>query len=214
MAFQSVSVQTLGRLPLYLNFLKSLSKDQAVNISATTIAAALCLNDVQVRKDLALVSKGGRPKIGYVTTDLILDIEQFLGYDNTDSAVVVGAGNLGRSLLCYEEFAAYGMNIIAAFDVDVSLIGSSVNQKLVMSYDKMKDLCKRMNVRIGIITVPAIVAQSVCDSLIESGVSAIWNFAPTHLNVPETVLLKNENLACSLAVLSKNLSEKLYGNRA
>ena len=89
---RSVSKQTLERLPAYLNYLKSLPEEEAPNISATIIAEELGLNDVQVRKDLAMISSGGRPKVGYITAGLIQDIEQFLGYGNADRAVIVGAG--------------------------------------------------------------------------------------------------------------------------
>jgi redox-sensing transcriptional repressor len=181
-----------------------------VNISATTIAEALGLNDVQVRKDLSSISSGGRPKIGYITENLIFDIEQFLGYDDADSAVIIGAGNLGHALLSYEGFSEYGLDIVAAFDTDEDIVGKVINDKQVLSTEKLKDLCSRLKIKIGIITVPFFAAQDVCDALVESGVLAIWNFAPVHLNVPENVLVKNENMACSLAVLSKHLREKLF----
>lgn len=212
MKLQSISTQTLHRIPLYLNYLRSLPKDGAENISATAIAEALGLNDVQVRKDLAQVSSGGRPKIGYITKRLIADIEEFMGYNDTRSAIVAGAGNLGRALFSYGGFSEYGLELVAAFDVDEALIGTSIAGKPVLSFDKMKDLCQRMNIRIGIITVPSDAAQQVCDQMVESGILAIWNFAPVHLSVPEDVLVRYENIACSLAVLAKRLNDKLMEN--
>lgn len=212
MKLQSISTQTLHRIPLYLNYLRSLPKDGAENISATAIAEALGLNDVQVRKDLAQVSSGGRPKIGYITKRLIADIEEFMGYNDTRSAIVAGAGNLGRALFSYGGFSEYGLELVAAFDVDEALIGTSITGKPVLSFDKMKDLCQRMNIRIGIITVPSEAAQQVCDQMVESGILAIWNFAPVHLSVPEDVLVRYENIACSLAVLAKRLNDKLMEN--
>lgn len=210
MIFNAISPNALRRLPKYLNYLKSLPKDGAANISATTIADALGLNDVQVRKDLALISNGGRPKIGYITENLIQDIEHYLGYDDVDSAILVGAGNLGRALLSYDGFAAYGLNIVAAFDTDETIINTVVNGKQVFPLRKMENLCTRMKINIGIITVPAYAAQEVCDMLIESGIQAIWNFSPAELKVPEHFLLQNEDMACSLAVLSKRLAEKIF----
>ncbi|PWL45030.1 MAG: redox-sensing transcriptional repressor Rex [Clostridiales bacterium] len=209
MDYKSVSVQTISRLPRYLNYLKGLPKGSISNISATMIAEALGLNDVQVRKDLSLVSDGGRPKIGYAIEELITDIEHFLGYDDTHSAVLVGVGNLGTALLSYGGFAEYGLDIVAAFDVNESLVGCKVNGKQIFPLTKLIDLCKRMQIKIGIITVPNYEAQKVCDMLVESGVQAIWNFAPAHLNAPPEVLIQSENMACSLALLSKHLSEKL-----
>lgn len=93
------------------------------NISATTVANDLKLNEVQVRKDLAAVSlTGGKPKTGYVAEELIRDLESFLGYDNTKEAVIAGAGKLGQALLAYKEFERYGLNVVAAFDTDESTV--------------------------------------------------------------------------------------------
>jgi len=209
MDIKTVSVQTISRLPRYLNYLKALPKSGLCNISATTIAEALGLNDVQVRKDLAAISDGGRPKIGYVIQELIYDIEHFLGYDNTHTAVLVGAGNLGSALLSYGGFAEYGLDIVAAFDIHPKLFGECINGKRVYAMDDMDSICAENSIKIGIITVPAAEAQYVCDRLVECGVQAIWNFAPVHLNAPANILIQNENMACSLALLSKHLSEKL-----
>ncbi len=207
MGIKPVSSQTLQRLPQYLNYLKSLPGNAAANISATGIAEALGMNDVQVRKDLAMISDGGRPKIGYKREDLIGDIKAFLGYDDADTAVIAGAGYLGRALLSYGGFADYGLDILAAFDTDENVIGAQVGGKEILDAEKMTRLCRRMNIRIGIITVPAAQAQSACDALVAGGVAAIWNFAPVHLRVPAGVLVRNENMACSLAMLSKHLRE-------
>lgn len=209
MDYKSVSVQTISRLPKYLNYLKALPKGEVTNISATGIAEALGLNDVQVRKDLSLVSDGGRPKVGYAIEDLIYDIEHFLGYDDTHTAVLVGAGNLGRALLSYSGFAEYGLDILAAFDADPALVGREINGKPIFPMEKLSEVCAQRQVKIGIITVPNYEAQHVCDLLVQSGVQAIWNFAPVHLTVPADVLMQSENMACSFALLSKHLSEKL-----
>lgn len=206
MGYKSISTQTLQRLPLYLNYLKRLPRDGTAHISATAIAQALDLNDVQVRKDLASVSTGGRPKVGYVTAELIGDLEAFLGYDNPNSAVLVGAGNLGRALLSYEALSGYGLEIVAAFDVNEALFGASVSGKKVLPMAKMKDLCARMKIKTGIITVPVREAQKVCDQMINSGILAIWNFAPVHLQTPENVMVKNENPAPALTALFRHLS--------
>ena len=205
---QGISKQTLQRLPFYLGYLKTLDKVTIETVSATTIAEALNLNQVQVRKDLASVCSLGRPKVGYVTQELICEIEHFLGYDNAESAVIVGAGKLGKALLGYRGFEEYGLNIVAAFDTDEHIIDSDENGKKIFPMSKLKNLCGRMKIHIGIITVPAEYAQSVCDSLVDSGILAIWNFAPVHLTVPEHILVQNENMASSLAVLSKHLSQK------
>ena len=209
MATKEISRSTVKRLPTYLTYLKSLPADGATHISATAMAAALGMGEVQVRKDLALVSDGGRPKIGYLRADLIRDLEDFLGYGNTNDAVLVGAGKLGQALLGYGGFAEYGLNIIAAFDSDEDRLGTDKSGKPILALHQLEDFCKGHSVRIGIITVPAANAQAVCDRLIAGGIEAIWNFAPKHLDVPEHILVQTENMAASLAPLSKHLTERL-----
>lgn len=206
----SISRQALQRMPYYLQALRSARDSGAEIISAPTVAAQLGLNEVQVRKDFASVSNiAGKPKTGFQTRELIAAIESCLGYDNTNEAVLVGAGSLGRALLSYRGFEAYGLSIVAAFDVDPNLSGGEISGKQVLPMAKLPGVCRSMNIHIGIITVPASQAQGVCDALVGSGVLAIWNFAPVHLNTPEGILVQNENMAASLAVLSKHLSERL-----
>lgn len=209
MELKPISSQTLQRLPMYLNYLKSLPMDEDATISATVIAGGLNLNDVQVRKDLALVSKGGRPKIGYITRELVRDIEHFLGYDDVKSAVIAGVGKLGHALLSYDGFSAYGLNLIAGFDTNPKVIGTTVNGKQIFSISKLNDLCNRMKIRLGVIAVPDDKAQIVCDEFTKSGILAILNFSNVHLKVPEGVLVENINIVSSLGVLSKHLEEKL-----
>ena len=115
---KTISKSVLKRLPGYLAYLKSMPENSPNHISATALAAALGMGEVQVRKDLAMVSDGGRPKIGYLREALIDDIEQFLGYDNTTDAVLIGAGKLGQALMAYRGFEEYGLNIRAAFDLN------------------------------------------------------------------------------------------------
>ena len=191
-----------------MNYLKKLSDHPSPYISATALANALNMGEVQVRKDLASVSSGGRPKIGYHRESLISDIEQFLGYDNPNNAVLVGAGKLGLALLGYVGFDAYGLQILAAFDIAPSM-DLTENGKPVLPMDDLEDFCRANKVAMGIITVPAPHAQQVCDQLIAGGIKAIWNFAPTHLQVPENILVQNENMATSLAVLSMHLQAQM-----
>lgn len=208
---KEISRATLKRLPTYLAYLKAMPDSSGVNISATALAAGLHMGEVQVRKDLALVSDGGRPKVGYQRVSLVADIEQFLGYDNTNDAVLIGAGKLGRALLGYSGFSEYGLNIVAAFDANPQLVGQTESAKPILPLSELERVCCKQKIYIGIITVPAAHAQEVCDLLIANGIKAIWNFAPVHLDVPHGILVQNENMATSLAVLSKHLSAQLKG---
>lgn len=202
---KELSKTVLKRLPGYLSYLKSLPADAPAYISATGIANALSMGEVQVRKDLAVVSKAGKPKIGYPRAELMEDISQYLCYDNTTDAILVGAGKLGQALMGYRGFEAYGLNILAAFDSNP--IPS--DGKPILHMDQLEDFCREHNVHMGIITVPEEHAQAVCDQLISCGIRAIWNFAPTHLDVPANTLVQNENMATSLAVLSMHLQAQM-----
>lgn len=205
---KEISKSVLKRLPAYLAYLKSLPEGASPNISATALANALGMGEVQVRKDLAMVSDGGRPKIGYNRMGLIDDIEQFLGYDNTTDAVLIGAGKLGRALLDYKGFSAYGLNILAAFDMNAQS-GETEGDKPILPMEELERFCWEHKVLMGIITVPASQAQAVCDKLIACGIKAVWNFANAHLDVPEYILVQYENMATSLAVLSMHLQAQI-----
>ena len=205
---KKISKSVLKRIPGYLAYLKSLPDTAPPNISATALANALGMGEVQVRKDLAMVSDGGRPKIGYQRQNLIDDIEQFLGYDNTTDAVLIGAGKLGQALMGYKGFNEYGLNILAAFDARPKMTHSDEG-KPIYDIGKLESFCRSHKVLMGIITVPAEGAQEVADLLIACGIKAIWNFAPIHLDVPAGFLVQNENMATSLAVLSVHLQAQI-----
>lgn len=206
----AVTTQALRRMPYYIQQLRILHTEHIETVSAPRIAEALNLNEVQVRKDFAAVSSSkGKPKAGFSVTELLTNMEELLGYHNADEAVVVGAGSLAHAIMAHEGFRNYGIKIVAAFDVNPDCIGTEINGIKVLSADKISNLCRRMNIHIGIITVPALQAQVVCDQLVAGGVLAIWNFAPVHLSVPEHILVQDENLAASLAILSKHLKQSM-----
>lgn len=207
MVQRSVSQSALQRLPKYFSYLKALPRGEPNNISATTIALALDMGEVQVRKDLASVCEGGKPKVGYNVPELLAALEEYLGYNDIDDAVIVGAGKLGKALLDYDGFNEYGVNIVAAFDNDENNVGMTKCGKQIFSMRKFPNICERMQVHIGIIAVPDDEAQSVCDEMVANGITAILNYAPTHLKTPKNVILQNENLAASMAILTRKLKE-------
>ena len=127
-----------------------------------------------------------------------------MGYDNTTDAILVGAGKLGQALLGYSGFEAYGLNILAAFDIK-PMAEKTDEGKPILPIEQVESFCRSNKVLMGIITVPAEHAQKVCDLLIKCGIKAVWNFAPVHLDVPAHILVQNENMATSLAVLSMHL---------
>lgn len=203
----SIPKATLGRLPQYLQYLRELPETQGSTISATAIAKGLSLGEVQVRKDLAAVSGAGKPKVGYEIKNLISDLEHHLGYERLTEAVLVGAGKLGKALLDYDGFENFGVKIAAAFDRDEQVIRmENKSSKEILPIEALDSFCREHDVKIGIITVGQSSAQQVCDRLVSCGITAIWNFAPCALKVPSGVILKQENLALSLAHLNNQIS--------
>lgn len=198
-----VSRATMGRIPIYLKYLRN-ARHHSENISATVLAKALGLGEVQVRKDLGAVSGAGRPKTGYNVAELIASLEKFFA-PTENCIVLVGAGKLGRALLDYNGFQEYGVEITAAFDAAVKDVEQSNSKKPIYSMDLFDDFCREHQVKIGIIAVPAPYAQGVCDRLVKNGVSAIWCFAPCSLNVPPHIPVQYENMALSLAYLNKKI---------
>lgn len=199
-----ISMAGLKRLPKYLRILKEKQQNQVQNISSTLIAEELNLNPIQVRKDLALVSNtDGKPGVGFETNQLIADIEKFLGVNNSRNAIILGAGRLGQALLNYNGFEN-DVSIIMAFDNDKT----KCNNKKIFHIDLLEKKIIENDIHIAIIAMPANNAQEMCNRLVDSGVKAIWNFAPINLKVPENIAIKNEDLSTSLLVLLKMLEEK------
>lgn len=199
-----LSRATMGRLPGYLAFLRSLPAGTQT-ISATAIAKALELGEVQVRKDLSAVCGMGKPKIGYEVTELARALEATIGSRAGCEAVIVGAGKLGLALLGFKGFSEYGLTVTHAFDL---LPG---NNPAVHPIDELPSYCRLHQVEIGVITVPPEAAQDVAELLVRGGVRAIWCFAPVRLELPENVTVQYENMALSLAHLHQKVKNQNLG---
>ena len=127
---------------------------------------------------------------------------------------LIGVGSLGRALLHHNQFGDYNIGIAAAFDVNPAVIGTEINDKPVLPLSKFPSLCRRMHVKFGVLCVPAEEAQTVADLMVSSGIEGIWNFAPITLDVPERVIVHNENLTASLSILLNKYKEASVNKRA
>lgn len=206
---KSIPEPTLRRLPSYCNYLRRLNHLNQEFVSCTQIGQELDLDPTQVRKDLAVTGIVGRPKVGYPTRELFDTIEEFLGWRDAQNVFLVGAGSLGTALLGYTAFDQYGIRIVAAFDADPGKCGREIHGIPVFGLEKLPDLAVRMRIHLGILTVPVEAAQEACDVLVGAGIRAVWNFAPTALRVPSHVIVQNEHLFSSLAILSSKLTAAL-----
>ena len=206
---KTVPEPTLRRLPRYLNTLHAFRFRGREVVSTSHIADELKLDPTQVRKDLAYTGISGRPKVGYDIEELIVALESFLGWRNTEDAFLVGAGALGTALLGHQRLEECGLRIVAAFDRDPAKIGTVLHGKEVLPMKKLKSLTARMHILIGVLTLPVEGAQEAADRLIEGGVKAIWNFSPTRLVVPDSVVVVDGELYSTLGMLKHGLARVL-----
>jgi len=202
----AASVPTLRRLPIYLHLLKQMQAENINFVSSTKIAEKLKLEAIQVRKDLAVTGIIGRPKIGYAVSELVEKIEIFLNWNKNIKAIIIGVGALGSALLGYNGFENNGLNIIAAFDSDPNKIGSIIRGRNVYSLNDIPKFVEENNVLVGIITVPAMYAQNICDLVVASNIPSVWNFTPTVLEAPEHIIIKNQDPTRGLAELTYRLN--------
>lgn len=198
---------TIRRLPKYVHLLTIMKHKGVKSVSSTMIAESLELDSTLVRKDIEVTGIVGRPKTGFLIDELIMALREHLNWNNEEDAFLIGAGSLGAAIIGYKGFRECGLNIVAAFDNNPAKIGTVIKNVHVLDYSKLEELCRRMHIHIGIITVPAPVAQQTADALIRGGVRAIWNFSPTQIVTPQWVIVEYAQLTMSLAVLKRKLRE-------
>ncbi len=198
---------TIRRLPRYYHYMQDLIEQGDKYVTSDQIATYFGIHPTQVRKDLALTGLIGKPKVGHVLAEAVQSIHDFLGWDHKSDAFIVGAGNLGSAIIGYSGFDVTGVNIVAAFDTDPEKIGKFINGVEVFPMRKFTDLALKMEVRIGIITCAAEAAEAVANTMVVSGITAIWNFTPVKPYVPEGVIMEQTELYSSLAILSRRIKE-------
>ncbi len=202
---KKIPEKVINRLTLYHYILQDYLNAGEKYISSAQVSSLLNIDDSQVRKDISILDNSGKSRIGYDVEELKTSIEKTLGFSKTKKAFIIGAGNLGMALAKYDNFANYGLNIIALFDNDRAKIGSTVNGRLVLDIKKLANLARKNNVDIAILTVPAKYAQQIANLIVESDIKYIWNFTPTVLCVPQNIQVWNENLMGSLLQFTYNI---------
>jgi redox-sensing transcriptional repressor len=194
----------------YYRYLSEVTaKKPLQTVTSAQIAEALDVDATQVRKDLCSIGLVGMGRVGFDVCEICRAIRVVLGFDQTFDAVLIGTGHLGGSLLAYSGFASgfasYGLHLVAAFDHDERKVGRTIAGLTVRPMKGMTTFVKKRKIPLAIITVPAEVAQKIADRLVSAGVTAIWNFAPTQLIVPENVLVRNEHISRGLSEIAYHL---------
>ena len=197
---------TLRRLPWYLSNAKLLRQRGERYVSSTKIAAEINIDASQVAKDLSYVHLSGRTRVGYEVDSLIAVLEDFLGFSQLHRAFLFGAGSLGGALLCDSGLRHFGLEIVAAFDIDPERIGTRPGGIPVFSIEDFEQKMRLWPVRIGVLTVPIGIAQEVTDRMVAGGIGAVWNFTPFRIRVPEDIVVQNTSLYAHLALMFNRLS--------
>ncbi len=199
---------TIGRISIYSRFLERLDHHGVNSVSSVEIADGVGVSPAQVRKDLAYFGEFGTRGVGYNVKDLIRYTSKILGLDKHWNLVIVGAGNLGIALCTYKGFNQRGFKVAGIFDNNPSKTYKLINQLPILPMEKMPDIIKNNDVKIGVITTPADAAPVVADFMVSNGIKAILNFASQSLNVPNEIEVRNVDLSLKLELLSFTLSSK------
>jgi redox-sensing transcriptional repressor len=203
---KKVSESTIARLSLYLRLLSEVQADGVATLSSEALARRCGTTAAQVRKDLSLFGTFGKRGLGYSVDELVTELRSILGLGRRWRVALVGAGRIGVALLGYEDFRKQGFFIEALFDADPAKVGLRRHGLVVQADEEMESVLSAGGIDIVIVAVPSEVAQSVVDRVVAVGVRGILNFAPTKLNVPAGVSLKNVNMAMELEALSYALA--------
>ncbi len=202
---QQLPEPTLRRLPWYLAFVTTLKRENQQYVSSTRIAAAVGVDASQIAKDLSFLNIRGKTRIGYSVSQLEKELRSFLGFSHHHNAVIVGAGSLGSALMRDSGLHRYGLNIVAAFDIDPQIVGGEICGIPIYHTDRMADICTDMEASIAAVTVPVDSAQAVADAIIDAGIRAIWNFTPCRIRVRDNVVVQNTSIYSHLAVMYNRL---------
>ena len=198
---------TVQRLPLYLQCLDQIDTN-SVGISSKKIAEIAKVNDAQVRRDLSYLGTLGTRGVGYDVITLRKQLELELGLVDGLSAIIIGIGNLGSALAEYGGFKEKGFKIVGLFDEDPKKLNKQIAGLTVNPISKMKDVCEKYNVAIGIIATPEEVAEEIADKLVDSGIKSILNFAPAMLKNKPGIQIRSVDLSQELQILSYYLDRK------
>ena len=204
--YERVPEPTLRRLPWYLSTVKLLREKGEQYVSSTQISKDINVDASQIAKDLSYVKVSGRTRVGYEIEELIQALESFLGFTNMHKAFLFGAGSLGRALLGDSGLHQFGLEIVAAFDVNPALVGTEVGGVPIFHTRDFVRKMAELRVDIGVLTVPISIAQQVTDEMVAGGIKAVWNFTPFRIRVPEHIVVQNTSLYAHLAVMFNRLN--------
>jgi redox-sensing transcriptional repressor len=177
----------IGRLPIYLRALQRMSEKGMKTTSSQELGEHVGISAAQIRKDISQFGEFGKQGTGYSIPFLMDKLREILKINRMWDVVIVGMGELGHALARYPGFANRGFHVAMVFDIDSTKVGEKVDGFTVEDVSKLVECVRSCKIKIAMVTVPAASAQDVTDKLVQAGVKAILNYAPTSVNVPSNV---------------------------
>ncbi len=192
---------TAKRLPLYYRFLKNLHSSGKQRVSSAELSEAVKVDSATIRRDFSYFGALGKKGYGYNVNYLLSFFRKTLDQDELTKVALIGVGNLGTAFLNYNFLKNNNTKIELAFDVDENKVGTKIGDVPIFHMEQIEEKLREENVNVAILTVPAHVAQTITDRLVNADVKGILNFTPARLNVPPTIRVHHIDLAVELQSL-------------
>lgn len=205
---RNISQAVIRRLPRYYRYLGDLLENEVERISSNDLSKRMNVTASQIRQDLNNFGGFGQQGYGYNVKYLHTEIGKILGLNNRHNFVIVGAGNLGQALANYVSFEKRGFVVKGLFDVNPRLEGMTIRGIPIRRMDELKDFIKNNNIEIAVLTIPKEKAIEVADTLADTEIKGIWNFAHTDLKLPKHIIVENVHLSDSLMSLSYRIGHQ------
>ncbi len=206
-----ISDSVINRLPRYYRHLTDLLESGTERISSRELSEKMNITASQIRQDLNCFGGFGQQGYGYNVTLLRSEIAKILGLDQGYTAILIGAGHMGRTFATNTKFETRGFRLIGIFDTDQKKIGQEVAHHVIRDYSTVEEFIQENQPKMAILTVPKEVMHSVAEEMIRYGIRAFLNFSYTELSdvdVNEDIVVENVHLSDSLMRLSYKLLEK------
>lgn len=211
---KKVSIAVIRRLPRYFRYLSDLLSNDITRVSSKELSARMGITASQIRQDLNCFGGFGQQGYGYNVELLYKEIGNILGVNDKFNVIIIGAGNMGRALAHYGNFEKRGFKEIGVFDVDPKLIGTKINDMVIMHLDDLEGFIKKNRVDIAMLTIPYEYTREVAEKVARLGVKGLWNFSPMDLKLPYDTVIENVHLSDSLMVLGYRIKDTFEGTES
>lgn len=182
-------------------------------VSSAQLGAQLGLTPSQIRQDLSCFGAFGQHGYGYDITQLSGALKTILGENAKLNAILLGAGNIGKALLCNFCFEQCGICMKAAFDINPEYVSTKIFGVGIYDAKELENYVKNNRVDIAVLCLPKAAAEENAALLKQLGVEAFWNFTNTELFPPESdAIIENVHFSDSLLALSYMLTERKEKN--